>query len=118
MCNIKDIEIGSWWWCKYGRVEIDYITDEGDVFFYGDKSRYGEKHFEDFIKEFVPYSDSNHLKEIKIGDEVVVADNSRSTYRSSVYKVVVVDIVHTAKTTKWYLSDNTAVMSEDRMYKL
>ena len=56
--------------------------------------------------------------EINIGDEVIVARNSRQTYRPDLIKVTVVDITVTPKTTKYHLSDGTNVMSMDKLWKI
>ncbi len=58
------------------------------------------------------------MNSIKVGDEVVVADNRRNTYRSDVYVVTVLRVEVTPNRTKWHLSDNSAVTSVSRMYKL
>ena len=64
----------------------------------------------------IEFDDSDNP--INIGDEVIVAVNSRATYRPFVVKVRVVDIVKTEKTTKWYLSDNSSVTNRRRMFKV
>ena len=64
----------------------------------------------------IEFDDSDNP--INIGDEVIVAANSKATYRPLEVKVKVVDIVKTKRMTKWYLSDNSAVTNRRRMFKV
>ena len=58
------------------------------------------------------------VNKINIGDTVIVAENSKQTYRPDLIKVVVEDITNTPKTIKYHLSDGTKVMSSDKLWKV
>lgn len=61
-------------------------------------------------------SDSN--RDIKIGDTVVVAVDSRQNYRPDLIEVIVEDIKVSPKTTRYYLSDGSSVMSSRKIVKV
>ena len=61
-------------------------------------------------------SDSN--RDIKIGDTVVVAVDSGQNYRPDLIEVIVEDIKVSPKTTRYYLSDGSSVMSSRKIVKV
>lgn len=61
-------------------------------------------------------SDSN--RDIKIGDTVVVAVDSRQNYRPDLIEVIVEDIKVRPKSTRYFLSDGSSVMSSRKIVKV
>ncbi len=58
------------------------------------------------------------VSEFSVGDTVIVANNSKQTYRPDVSKVTIVNITRTSKTTKYHLSDDTNVVSTSKMWRV
>ena len=66
------INAGSVWICKYGKVEVDCVSN-GEVCFYDDEGRYGEVGYDRFLLDFEPfniYSSSINFNAVEVEDEL------------------------------------------------